>query len=101
MSPQPTYDSAALRPVNEGTGNASLRGHGGELVQDGERVAIDFEGRVIEGRRGETLAAALTAAGIRELRLTQSEQPRGIFCGMGVCQECLVEIDGLANQRAC
>ena len=75
--------------------SASLRGHGGELVQDGERVAIDFEGRVIEGRRGETLAAALTAAGIRDLRLTQSEQPRGIFCGMGVCQECLVEIDGL------
>ena len=73
----------------------------GSWLQDGERVAIDFEGRIVEGRRGETLAAALTAAGIRDLRLTQSEQPRGIFCGMGVCQECLVEIDGRANQRAC
>jgi len=81
--------------------SASLRGQGGELVQDGERVAIDFEGRILDGRPGETLAAALTAAGIRDLRLSQSEQPRGIFCGMGVCEECLVEIDGLANQRAC
>jgi D-hydroxyproline dehydrogenase subunit alpha len=81
--------------------SATLRGRGGELVPEGERIAIDFEGRTVEGRRGETLAAALTAAGIRDLRLTQSEQPRGIFCGMGVCQECLVEIDGRANQRAC
>jgi NADPH-dependent 2,4-dienoyl-CoA reductase/sulfur reductase-like enzyme len=81
--------------------SASLRGRGGELAPEGERIAIDFEGRMVEGRRGETLAAALTAAGIRDLRLTQSEQPRGIFCGMGVCQECLVEIDGRANQRAC
>jgi D-hydroxyproline dehydrogenase subunit alpha len=81
--------------------SATLRGRGGELAPGGERIAIDFEGRMVEGRRGETLAAALTAAGIRDLRLTQSEQPRGIFCGMGVCQECLVEIDGRANQRAC
>ena len=100
MKPQPTYDSAALRPVNEGTGSASLRGEGGAL-SPGAAIAIDFEGRVVQGRPGETLAAALAAAGIRDLRLTQRGEPRGIFCGMGVCQECLVEIDGQANQRAC
>jgi D-hydroxyproline dehydrogenase subunit alpha len=78
----------------------SLRGKGGALMA-AEEIAIDFEGRALRGRRGETLAAALGAAGIRDLRLTQSGQPRGIFCGMGVCQECLVEIDGRRNQRAC
>lgn len=78
----------------------SLRGRGG-AVAEAERIAIDFEGESVEGRRGETLAAALAAAGIRNLRSTRSGQPRGIFCGMGVCQECLVEIDGRSNQRAC
>jgi NADPH-dependent 2,4-dienoyl-CoA reductase/sulfur reductase-like enzyme len=78
-----------------------LRGKGGALIAEEGPIAIDFEGEALSGRRGETLAAALSAAGIRELRLTRSGQPRGIFCGMGVCQECLVEIDGRANQRAC
>jgi thioredoxin reductase len=79
----------------------SLRGTKGELTAESERVAFTFEGDVLSGRRGETLAAALTAAGIRDLRLTPPGQRRGIFCGMGVCQECLVEIDGIAQQRAC
>lgn len=65
------------------------------------RIAFEFEGRKLQGRVGETIAAALTAAGERELRETKAGQRRGIFCGMGVCQECLVEIDGRPNQRAC
>lgn len=78
----------------------NLRGRGGEL-SDAETVAFQFEGEHLVGRRGESLAAALTAAGIRALRATRQGELRGIFCGMGVCQECLVEIDGLSNQRAC
>ena len=66
-----------------------------------DSVAIDFEGRAIRGRPGETVAAALTAAGERELRETAGGGRRGLFCGMGVCQECLIEIDGHPNQRAC
>lgn len=64
-------------------------------------VRFAFEGRTIEGRAGESLAAALTAAGERALRQTATGRFRGLFCGMGVCQECLVEVDGLGNQRAC
>src|SRR6185436_13142164 len=60
-----------------------------------------FEGREIEGRKGETIAAALTAAGILPLRRTRNGSARGLFCGMGVCQDCLVEVDGTPNQRAC
>lgn len=67
----------------------------------GEAVAFEFEGRALRGRRGESLAAALTAAGERELRIARDGRRRGLFCGMGVCQECLVEIDGRPAQRAC
>jgi thioredoxin reductase len=66
-----------------------------------DAVAFSFQGREIRGRSGETLAAALTAAGERELRETKAGEGRGLFCGMGICQECLVEIDGCGNQRAC
>ena len=48
-----------------------------------------------------TVAAALTAAGITTFRQTRDGAARGLFCGMGVCQDCLVEIDGRPNQRAC
>ena len=53
---------------------------------------------------GQTVAAALTAAGVRELRATRrglDGEGRGIHCGMGVCQDCLVEVDGEPNLRAC
>src|SRR5260370_33678169 len=66
-----------------------------------ETVSFTFEGRPLEGRYGESLAAALIAAGIRGFRQMRSGSERGIFCGMGVCQDCLVEVDGQANQRAC
>ena len=60
-----------------------------------------FEGQPVAGRNGQSLAAALTAAGIRALRETADGRHRGIFCGMGVCQDCLVEVDGVPNRRAC
>ena len=66
-----------------------------------ETIAFTFEGRAPQGRRGESFAAALTAAGERGLRIAKDGRRRGIFCGMGVCQECLVEIDGKPGQRAC
>jgi thioredoxin reductase len=66
-----------------------------------ETFAVDFEGRTIEAHAGESLAAALTAAGVRAFRTTRLDNERGMFCGMGVCQDCLVEVDGHANQRAC
>jgi NADPH-dependent 2,4-dienoyl-CoA reductase/sulfur reductase-like enzyme len=66
-----------------------------------ETIAFTFGDRALQGRRGESLAAALTAAGERGLRIAKDGRRRGIFCGMGVCQECLVEIDGKPGQRAC
>jgi NADPH-dependent 2,4-dienoyl-CoA reductase/sulfur reductase-like enzyme len=60
-----------------------------------------FEGRPIGFRKGQSVAAALTEAGQRVLRHTAKGANRGLFCGMGVCQDCLITIDGVPNQRAC
>jgi pyruvate/2-oxoglutarate dehydrogenase complex dihydrolipoamide dehydrogenase (E3) component len=60
--------------------------------------------RAIPIREGQSVAAALTEAGIREFRATRrmlDGAGRGVFCGMGVCQDCLVELDGRPNSRAC
>ena len=64
-------------------------------------IEIEFEGKKIAARAGESLAAALTANGILALRTTRCNAERGIFCGMGICQDCLVEVDGQPSQRAC
>ena len=59
-------------------------------------------GRACAAYAGESVHAALLAAGYRVLRTTDhTGQPRGFFCGMGVCYDCLVTIDGEPNQRAC
>lgn len=70
----------------------------------GHKVTIRVDGKTIEAYTGETVFAALTAAGIRVLRQPQknrTDSARGGFCGMGVCQECRVTVDGLPDQRAC
>ena len=64
-------------------------------------VGITFDGRPIPALPGETVAAALSAAGVLTYRHTRSGAPRGLWCGMGACFDCLVTVDGRANQRAC
>ncbi|MCR9138743.1 MAG: (2Fe-2S)-binding protein [Alphaproteobacteria bacterium] len=61
----------------------------------GDHVEFEFDGRRIVARRGDSVAAALLAAGIKSFRTTQkSGAARGPFCMMGACFDCLVEIDG-------
>ena len=58
-------------------------------------VMIRVDGALVPAHPGELLAAALLAAQVNALRCSpRSKQPRGAFCFMGVCQECLVEVDG-------
>jgi NADPH-dependent 2,4-dienoyl-CoA reductase/sulfur reductase-like enzyme len=66
-----------------------------------DEVTLDVEGRPVAARVGDTLAAALWVAGITGLRETARGDTRGLFCGMGVCNECLVSVDGRESQRAC
>ncbi len=72
----------------------------------GKKVSVTVNGKQVVAYQGETVHAALTAAGIRRLKDSKSidsEKPgsRGIFCGMGICYECLVTIDHVPDQRAC
>lgn len=65
-------------------------------------VTLRINGKQVSARRGESVHAALLAAGYRALRKTlKTSASRGIFCGMGICYECLVTINGEPNQRAC
>jgi D-hydroxyproline dehydrogenase subunit gamma len=58
-------------------------------------VRFSFDGEMFTASEGETLAAALYAVGRRTLRVCRDDgNPRGAFCFMGVCQECVVSIDG-------
>ncbi len=59
---------------------------------------IEVDGRPIDAERGLSLAAALLRAGIRRCAKVPDGLPRGAFCMMGVCQECLVEVDGVQRQ---
>lgn len=64
-------------------------------------ILFFFDGRAIAARDGQSLAAALTEADERVFRHTATGAGRGVFCGMGVCQDCLLTVDGSPNQRAC
>jgi predicted molibdopterin-dependent oxidoreductase YjgC len=56
----------------------------------------------MEAYSGETIAAALHAAGIRELAKSQNlHRPRGFFCAIGNCSSCLMVVDGQPNIRVC
>lgn len=66
-----------------------------------DRLTFSFNGEAHIAKAGQTLAAALTDAGERVFRLTSKGAPRGVFCGMGVCQDCLLTVDGIPNQRGC
>ena len=64
-------------------------------------LRFSFDGSPVTARPGQSLAAALTAAGYRCLGETAEGAARGMFCGMGACQGCLVTIDGTPDHRAC
>jgi len=65
-------------------------------------VTVTVDGRNIQGIEGEPIAAALLANGIRVFRYTQKfKEPRGLFCGIGQCTDCLMEVDGVPNVKTC
>ena len=61
-----------------------------------------FDGRPVPFEEGQTIGAALWADGVRSWRTTRlAGRPRGFFCGIGVCFDCLLTVDGRPDERAC
>ena len=58
--------------------------------------------KALQVLKGETIAATLLAHGVRAFRKTEKfREPRGIFCGIGQCTDCIMTVDGKANVRTC
>ena len=68
----------------------------------GRRFEIEVDGQKLSAYEGETIAAVLLAAGIRVCRLTpKKHRPAGIYCGIGLCHECVMVVNGVPNTRTC
>jgi predicted molibdopterin-dependent oxidoreductase YjgC len=66
------------------------------------RVTITVDGNAIPAVEGEPIASALIAAGIMTFRRTRgTQEPRGYFCGIGLCSDCMMVVDGVPNVRTC
>jgi sarcosine oxidase subunit alpha len=72
------------------------------LGDAGSALSFTVDGKTVGARSGDTVAAALLAAGIDHCRTTPvSGAPRAPYCLMGVCFDCLVTIDGIGNRQGC
>lgn len=63
-------------------------------------VSIRFDGVPVQGREGQSIAGVLLASGHRTWRDAAGAE-RGIFCGIGICQDCVVTVNGVEGVRAC
>ncbi|MEM2122451.1 MAG: (2Fe-2S)-binding protein [Candidatus Bathyarchaeia archaeon] len=71
-------------------------------LREKKKVFIEVDGKRVEAYEGEPIAAALLAAGIRIFRYTLKEnRPRGLFCAIGRCTDCVMTVDGVPNIRTC
>lgn len=66
-----------------------------------EPIEITVDGEAVTGQAGQTVAGVLLAAGRLSWRTTRSGAPRGVFCGIGACFDCLLTVNGVADVRAC
>lgn len=66
-----------------------------------EPIQLRVNGKTVSVPSGTIVAAAIEAAGITQFRRSVGGQPRGPVCGMGVCMECRVTINGQPHQRSC
>lgn len=65
-------------------------------------VEIEVDGEKIQAIEGEPIASALLAAGKSVFRYTRKRhEPRGVFCAIGRCTDCMMTVDGIPNVRTC
>lgn len=71
------------------------------IIPAADTLTIWFDDRPVQALPSETIAAALSRHHIVALRATREGEKRGLWCGMGSCYECVVEVDGKGSQRSC
>ena len=65
-------------------------------------IALTLDGENLSGLAGQTIAGVVLASGRLSWRTTSSDgKPRGLFCGIGVCFDCIVTVNGERDVRAC
>ena len=72
-----------------------------QSVPAGGHVTIVVDGEERSVPANTTVAVALLGLGVRAFRRSVRGEPRAPLCGMGICFECRVDIDGVADRRAC
>lgn len=73
-----------------------------DAITRGSEIDIIVDGHPLRAFRGESVAVALLSVGKRALRRTaQEREPRGVYCGIGICFDCVMTIDGQPNVRTC
>ena len=71
-------------------------------MNDRAEFTVQVDGRELPAYDGDTIAAVLVRDGRVSWRRTRiGDRPRGLFCGIGACQDCLVTVDGVRGVRAC
>jgi predicted molibdopterin-dependent oxidoreductase YjgC len=64
-------------------------------------IVVTVDGEALPGVAGQTVAGILLASGRLSWRTTRSGAPRGVFCGIGSCFDCVLTVNGVPDVRAC
>jgi len=70
-------------------------------MKSSKEIEIIVDGKPYSALEGEMIAAALIANGIQTFRYTKHKGPRGIYCGIGRCTDCIMTVNGVPNVRTC
>ena len=70
-------------------------------MSEGKAISFSVDGKEVPAREGQTIAEALLSSGVQIMRRTRNGQERCAFCGMGICFECRMVVNGIPNVRAC
>ncbi len=71
------------------------------MLDSCKHLSITVDGVRLSAQPGQTVAQVLIASGRMDCRTAQGDDARGIFCGMGICGECRMIVDGVPNVRIC
>lgn len=84
------------------TSSAIPAGNDSVEPKDSGALSIEIDGARVAGLRGQTLAGVLLGSGRLSWRTTSvGARPRGVFCGIGVCFDCIAEVNGVRDVRLC